>query len=74
MPALNLDSNYLLAQCLWGGIASGYFVYGWKQKSPPAFAGGAALMGVCYFIESPLLMSLASVAVMVGVYYWAKRY
>ena len=71
MPGLNLDSGYLLASVLWGGIGSGYLIYGWKQKHIPALVGGVALTAAC-FIPSVWMMSAASIAIMVGVYYWSK--
>jgi hypothetical protein len=25
-----LNQNFLLANCLWGAVASGYMIYGWR--------------------------------------------
>ncbi|HWD20346.1 MAG TPA: amino acid transport protein [Verrucomicrobiae bacterium] len=72
MP-FNLDSGTIFASILWGGIGSGYFIYGWKQRRTPAIYGGLALMAVSYLIASPLWMSVSSIALMVGIYYWSKN-
>jgi hypothetical protein len=73
MGTFHLDASTLFASMLWGSIGTCYFMYGWKQKSAPALWGGVALMGVTYFIASPLWMTVACVALMAGIYYWAKR-
>jgi hypothetical protein len=67
-----LNSNSLFASLIWGGIGSGFFAYGWKQKSAIALATGVAMVGLSYFIDSALYMSLAEVAVLV-LMYWLKK-
>jgi hypothetical protein len=73
MAGFNLDSNSLFASVIWGGVASGYLIYGWKQKRSPALVGGIAMMGLTYFLPSALWMSLGSIALMVGIWYWSKN-
>ncbi len=69
----NVSTSALLASIVWGGLGSGIFVFGWKQKSPIPLAGGALMVGVSYFLfNSALYMSLASVLIMV-VMYWMKK-
>lgn len=67
------DTNFLFVSLIWGSIGAGYWLYGKKQQSTPAMAGGAALMLASYFVESSLLLSVASIAIMVGVYFWSKH-
>ena len=70
---MNLDSGYLFAAVIWGAVGSGYFIYGWKQRRHPALVGGLALMGITYFMGSALWMSVTAIALMAGIYFWAKQ-
>jgi hypothetical protein len=65
------DEHFLWASMIWGAIASGYLVYGWKQRAAIPFMGGAAMMAASIFL-SALIMSLACVAIMVAVW-WLLR-
>jgi hypothetical protein len=67
------NSSTLFASLLWGSIGSGIFIYGWKQKSAIPLAGGMLLVGVSYFIDSGLYMSLASVIIIAGMIWWNRR-
>lgn len=67
-----LNQHFLWASCVWGAVASGYWVYGWKQRSIIPFLGGLVMMGASFLIISALWMSLACVAAMVGVW-WLMR-
>jgi len=62
----------LFASLIWGSVGIGYSIYGKKQRSAPPWVGGIALIGISYFIRSPLWMSLAAVAIMAGVWVWSK--
>ena len=66
-----LNENYLLASVFWGAVASGYWIYGWRQKSAIPLAGGAIMMGVSIFC-SALLMTLICLAT-IGVVYWLLK-
>jgi hypothetical protein len=71
---MSLDSGTLIASLIWGSIGGGFFVYGMKQKEwVPAF-GGVALTLVSYFIGSALYMSLASVALIAGIFWLKNRF
>ena len=70
---MNFNSNVLFASLLWGSIGTGYFIYGKKQRSWPAMAGGIAMIAVSYFVGLVSVMSLASIAIMAGVYVLIKR-
>ena len=67
------DTNFLFASLVWGSIGAGYWLYGKKQRSMPTMAGGGALLVASYVLESALTLSLVSLAIMVGVYFWAKH-
>jgi hypothetical protein len=66
------DSNSLFASLIWGGIGSGFLIYGRKQASIVALGTGLAMIGFSYFIESALYMSLAEMGALV-VMYWLKK-
>jgi hypothetical protein len=66
-----IDQHALWASCLWGAVASGYWVYGTKQKSLIAFVGGLVMMAASFFLGA-LTMSLACVAAIFAVW-WLLR-
>ncbi len=68
-----LDQNFLFASLIWGSVGSGYCIYGWKQKVMTPFFGGFAMIAVSCLVTSWVLMSLISIALMVGVYLLVKR-
>ena len=68
-----LNGSYLFASLIWGSIGMGYFIYGKKRPSIHSAIGGIVMIAMSYVISSALWMSLASIAVMVAVYYLAKR-
>ncbi|HEX3890919.1 MAG TPA: hypothetical protein VHX90_08720 [Verrucomicrobiae bacterium] len=68
-----LDQHYLWASMVWGAIASGYWIYGWRQKSAWPLVAGAAMMAASIFVASALLMSLICIAVMFAVWWLMKQ-
>ncbi len=62
----------LVASLIWGSVGVGFFVYGKKQQSLVPLFGGLLLIGISYFIESALYMSLAASALLTGIY-WLKK-
>jgi hypothetical protein len=58
---------------VWGAISLGLLYYAKRQRSIPAFLGGIALMGITYFIESALWMSLVSIAIIAGTIFFIRR-
>ncbi len=56
----SLDQNFLWASMLWGAVASGYFIYGWKQRSVLPFLGGAA-DDCCVISDSQRALDVANV-------------
>ena len=67
------STSSLLVSVLWGGIGAGFLVYAKKQRSIPAFLGGVGLTAVTFLVTSWIWMSIASIAIIVGVYYLAKH-
>ena len=51
----------------------GFCIYGKKQRSMPPFFGGVALMAIGWLITSAIWMSLASVGIILGVYWWSRQ-
>ena len=68
-----LDQHYLWASCLWGAIAGGYCIYGWRQRALLPFLGGLAITAASYFILSALWMSLACIALIYLVHWLLKQ-
>jgi hypothetical protein len=64
--------KFLWASCIWGAIASGYLIYGWRQKAAIPFVGGAVMMTVSCFLPA-LPMSLICIATMAVVYWLMKQ-
>jgi hypothetical protein len=62
----------LFASLLWGSIGIGFCIYGKKQRSAPPWIGGIALIAISYLIRSPLWMSLASVGIIAGIWFWSR--
>ena len=68
-----LNEHYLWASCIWGAIAGGYMIYGWRQRALLPFLGGLAMTAASFFIVSALLMSLACVALMFITHWLMKQ-
>jgi hypothetical protein len=68
-----LNQNFLWASMIWGAIAGGYLVYGWRQKAAIPFVGGVVMTAASFLISSALLMSLACLALMFAVYWLLKQ-
>jgi len=67
-----LNAHYLVASLIWGSVGLGLFIYGKKQQSMVPLFGGLLIIGISYFIDSALYMSLAAIALLAGVY-WLKK-
>ena len=69
-----MNFGVIAASVFWGGLGLGYWVYGKKQRSAPQLFGGGALMLISYFFsESGLWMSVAGIAILAGIHYWARN-
>ena len=71
---MNLDSNSLFASLLWGAVGSVFVIFGKKQAEPITLFGGLALVGISYFIESALIMSLVGAALVAGIFWLRRRF
>ena len=67
------SAHFLVASLIWGSVGVGFFIYGKKQQSLVPLFGGLLLIGVSYFIESALYMSLAAIAILAGIWWLKKR-
>lgn len=65
-------AHSLVASLIWGSIGLGFFIYGKKQQALVPLFGGILLMGISYFVESALVMSLIGVALVAGMV-WLQR-
>lgn len=63
-----LNSNTLFASLLWGSVGVGFFIYGKRQREWIPIAGGVSLIAVSYLVSNWLWMSLASLALMAGIW------
>jgi hypothetical protein len=70
---VDFDTNFLFASLFWGSVGGGYWIYGKKQREMMPMIGGVAMILVSYFVNSWLLMSLLSIALMVAVYLLMRR-
>ncbi len=67
------NSSYLFAALIWGSIGLGFAIYGKRQKAVVPLIGGILLMGISYLISSAILMSLAGIVLVAGIF-WLGRY
>ena len=67
-----MDQNFLWASCIWGAVASGYCVYGWKQRSIIPFLGGFVMTAMSFIGPNALIMSLVCLLAVLGVW-WLMR-
>ncbi len=67
-----LNQSFLLANCFWGAVASGYLIYGWRQRSIVPFLGGFVMLAVSCFAPA-LTMSALSILIMVAVWWLMKQ-
>ena len=67
-----LNQDFLWANCIWGAVASGYMIYGWRQRSLIPFLGGFAMLAVSCSVPA-LTMSVASIAIMFAVWWLMKQ-
>jgi len=66
-----MNQHFLWASCLWGAVAGGYCIYGWRQKETIPLIGGVAMTAASFFFAA-LPMTLICVAILVAVH-WLLR-
>ena len=69
----HVDQNFLWASCIWGAIASGYMIYGWKQKAMIPFIGGLVMTAMSFVGPDALVMSIVCVVAMLAVWWMMKQ-
>jgi hypothetical protein len=69
----HVDQNFLWASCIWGAIAGGYCIYGWKQRSLIPFIGGLVMTAMSFIGPNALVMSLVCLVAMFAVYWLVKQ-
>ena len=67
-----IDQHALWASWLWGAIASGYWIYGFKQRSLIPFLGGFVMMAASFFMGA-LLMSLTCIIAILAVWWLLEQ-
>ena len=66
------SESSLWASVLWGSIATGYYIYGWKQKAMNPFIIGIVMTAASCLL-SWLPMSLVSIACIAGGWWLSRR-
>ena len=67
------NTNFLFASLIWSAVGVGYWVYGKRQSSWVAMAGGMLMIAVSYLAGSALAMSLVCIGLMAAVYMMLKQ-
>ena len=67
-----MDEHFLWASLVWGAVASGYFIYGWRQKAAIPLAAGAAMTAMSFVGPNALVMSFVCL-VIIFVTWWLLR-
>lgn len=67
-----LDENFIWASMLWGAVAGGYLIYGWRQKAGLPLAAGAAMTFMSFIGPNALVMSLVCLGV-IGLTWWLRK-
>jgi hypothetical protein len=73
LGSLKLDTSYLFVSLFWSAVGSGFWIYGKKQRTAPPLFGGAALVGICFFISSAVWLSVTAIAIIIGIYFWSRH-
>ena len=69
---MNTDPSALIVGVVFGSIAFGILLFGWRQKKSLHLIFGAAMLGVIYLIESPWWATLVSL-VLLGAWFAAMK-
>ncbi|HTL72195.1 MAG TPA: hypothetical protein VL863_02740 [bacterium] len=67
------DENFLWASMIWGAVASGYFIYGWRQKAAIPLAAGAAMTFMSFIGPNALIMSAVCVVILFVTWWLLKQ-
>lgn len=69
---MNLDPAWIFVMLLSSGFGFVYFQYGRKNSRFPFIICGLALMFAAYFVDTPLKLSLISIALGAGPFVYQK--
>jgi uncharacterized membrane protein YoaK (UPF0700 family) len=69
----SLDQRYIWVSMIWGAIAGGYCIYGFKQKEIIPCLGGFAMTAATFLIFSALWLSVISIAIMFAIWWLCKQ-
>jgi hypothetical protein len=67
------DQNFLWASCIWGAVASGYFVYGFKQRALIPFLGGLLMTIMSFIGPNASIMSVVCIGAILAVWWLMKN-
>jgi hypothetical protein len=67
------NENFLWASMIWGAVAGGYVIYGWRQKSGIPLAAGAAMTFMSFIGPNALVMSLVCAALIAATWWLLKQ-
>ena len=68
-----MNPNTLWASVVWGAIGSGFAIYGKRQDKPVPMIGGLVMIGLTYFCETALMMSVIGIALTAGIWWLTQR-
>ena len=66
------NTHFLWASVFWGAVASGYFIYGWRQRAAIPLAGGAAMTAASMMLPAAW-MSAVCLGIMLAVWWLMKE-
>lgn len=69
---LNISASTLVASLIWGSVGFGFCIYGKKQGVMIPFFGGIIMIGLSYFVDSALYMTLACIG-LIALIFWLNR-
>jgi hypothetical protein len=67
------NQNFLWASMIWGTVAGGYLLYGWKQKASVPMAAGGAMTLMSFWGPNALIMSLVCIGIGIVTWWLCKR-
>jgi hypothetical protein len=66
------SESFLWASVFWGAIGSGYWVYGWRQRSMIPFFAGLVMTAASFFVPA-LPMSLICIIVILATWWLIRQ-
>lgn len=66
------SASFLIASMFWSAVASGYLIYGWKQRAMVPLVAGIG-MTVAAWVVPALPMSLICIILIGGAWWLVRR-